>query len=370
MPALYRAEVVGSMLRPAELYKARRGWENGDVSDADLKTIEDRSVEGAIAVQQQAGMDVVTDGEMRRNIFTDSIARAVHGVTRTETPGQRVQWHGGTGAIADKPVNWTLGVTDKVSLKRSLVSEEYRFASALAKVPVKVTLPSPMTLTLLWHPEHSAAVYDEIFDLYEDFASVLRQEIETLVGLGCKYVQVDAPDLAKLVDEEGRNFFENAGASPERILTEGVDLLNSVVTGFADDVTFGMHLCRGNSRGRWRSSGGYDSISSQVFKRATAYDTFLLEYDDERSGGFAPLADLPDDKVAVLGLVTTKRADLETPAELEARIREAAEYFPLEQLALSPQCGFASELDGNPLDADAERAKLKLVADVAHEVWG
>lgn len=369
MSTIHRAEVVGSLLRPEELKQARAAWEAGDLSPAAFKRVEDGAVDTAIALQEQAGFSVVTDGEMRRGIFVDSIAGAVDGVSRTPSTGQKVRWHGGPDGEQETVAEWTVGVTGPVRLRRSLVTEEFTYARARARATVKVTLPSPMTLTLLWHPDFTPEVYPDTFDLYADLAAVVRQEVEALVSLGCTYIQIDAPDLAKLVDEDGRQFFAAAGADPDRVLTDGVELLNTIPKGFSG-VTFGMHLCRGNSRGRWRSAGGYEAVSKEVFKRATAYDVFLLEYDDDRSGTFEALRDVPDDKVAVLGLVTTKRAELEDADELVARIEQAAKYFPKEQLALSPQCGFASELAGNPLDETDQRAKLERVAEVVERVWG
>lgn len=365
------AELVGSLLRPEALKHARAKLEAGELSPQEFKRVEDRAIDAAIALQEAAGFKVITDGELRREVFIDSIAAAVDGVSRTPSAGQKVTWHGGdeTSESPESVVDWTLGVTGPVKFRRSMVSEEFTYARARARSAVKVTLPSPMTLTLLWHPEFTPQVYPDTFDLYADLAAVLRAEVEALVALGCTYVQIDAPDLAKLVDEEGRRFFSDAGADPDRVLTDGVDLLNEIPKGF-DGVTFAMHLCRGNSRGRWRSAGGYEAISRQVFKRATAYDVFLLEYDDDRSGSFDPLRDLPDDKVAVLGLVTTKRGTLEESDALIGRIDAAAERFPKEQLALSPQCGFASEVAGNPLSTDEQEAKLLRVVEVAERVWG
>ncbi|HLI16478.1 MAG TPA: cobalamin-independent methionine synthase II family protein [Acidimicrobiales bacterium] len=368
MAASYRAEVVGSLLRSPALKQARASYEAGRLSAAAFKRIEDRSVDDAIALQEEAGVDVVTDGELRRSIFIDSVAEAVEGITRTPEPGQRVVWHGEGGSDEQQVAEWTLAVTGRVRPRRSLVTEEFVYARARAARPVKVTLVSPMTLTLLWHPRYTPSVYPDTFELYEDLAVVTRAEVEALAALGCTYIQIDAPDLAKLVDEEGRRFFADAGADPDRILTDGVDLLNRIVEG-VPGVTFGIHLCRGNSRGRWRSSGGYEAISKAVFRRATAFQRFLLEYDDERSGSFEPLADLPDDKVAVLGLVTTKRPELERTDALLRRIDEAARHFAREQLAISPQCGFASEIAGNPLSEADQRAKLKLVAEVARLAW-
>lgn len=204
------------MLRPEALKEARAAWEAGTLSTPEFKKVEDQAVDDAIAQQEAAGLDVVTDGELRRRVYVDSIAAAVEGVTRVSSPGQRVTWHGGEGG--DEVDDWTLGVTAKIRPKRSIVTEEYTYARARATKPVKVTLPSPMTLALLRHPDHSPSVYDDVFDFFADVATVVRQEVAALVGLGCRYIQIDAPDLAKLVDDEGRAFYQAIGAAPERIL--------------------------------------------------------------------------------------------------------------------------------------------------------
>jgi 5-methyltetrahydropteroyltriglutamate--homocysteine methyltransferase len=362
-----RAEVVGSLLRPQYLKDARARRQAGDLTVPDFKRLEDRAVDDAIALQEEAGLQVVSDGEMRREVFMDSIAGAVDGITRTRSTGQVTRWH---GEEDDEAVDeYRIGVTAKLELRRSIATEEFVYARSRATRPVKVTLPSPGTLALLWHPDYTPQVYADPFAFFEDLARIVRQEVQTLAALGCTYIQIDAPDLTKHFDEEGHEFFRSVGVEPDRMLTESIELLNSIPDGVSG-VTFGLHLCRGNKRGRWRTAGGYEIISKALFKRATAYDTFLLEYDDARSGTFEALSDLPDDKVAVLGLVTTKRAKLESAEALVARIEDASRYFPKEQLAISSQCGFASEIGGNPLTAEEQRAKLHLVAEVAERVWG
>jgi 5-methyltetrahydropteroyltriglutamate--homocysteine methyltransferase len=205
--------------------------------------------------------------------------------------------------------------------------------------------------------------------MFADGAEIVRSEIQELVALGCEYVQVDAPELATLVDPRVRDWAERMGFAAERMLTEGLDLINGV----AHDIPgarLGIHLCRGNNAGMWMASGGYDFIAKALFERVTAFDAFFLEYDDERSGSFDPLAGAPDDKQVVLGLVSTKHPELEEPAELSARIDDAARFFPREQLGLSTQCGFASVATGNPISEADEERKLRLVADTAETVWG
>ena len=259
-------------------------------------------------------------------------------------------------------------VTGKIRRQRSLTSEEFSYARGKAGKPLKVTLPSPLMLSFNWSSEGSTAAYDDPFDLFADAVDILRQEVRDLVSLGCEYIQIDAPELATLVDEsQRREAYEARGISPERMLGEGIDMLNAVAD--APDITFGLHMCRGNYHGRWMSEGGYDYISSRVFPRATSYDIFLLEYDDWRSGAFEPLKDVPQDKRIVLGLVSTKMPAMEPPEELVIRIEEAGNFFPRDQLALSTQCGFASGFQGNPITGTEQEAKLRLVADVAHRVW-
>jgi 5-methyltetrahydropteroyltriglutamate--homocysteine methyltransferase len=366
-PKPARAEVVGSLLRPAYLKEARERFEAGALGIPDFKRIEDRAVDEAIQLQEEAGLDVLTDGEFRRFSFLGPVAEAVDGIGRTPDPVVPTQWHGGD---VDKELEWEwpTGVVDRLTLRRSLVAEEYAYARGKTARPVKVTLPSPLMMTNLWHPAASSKVYGDIFELCQDAAAIVRRAVQELAELGCTYVQIDAPEFAKLVDEEGRSWHASLGVPPERMLTEGIDLLNSIPTGI-DGVTFGIHLCRGNNQGLWRSAGGYEAISD-FFRRATAYDVFLLEYDDERSGTFEPLADVPDGKRIVLGVVTTKRPELEEASDLVARVEEASRYVPLERLAVSTQCGFASDIVGNPLSEHDERAKLALVVEVARRVWG
>jgi 5-methyltetrahydropteroyltriglutamate--homocysteine methyltransferase len=223
-------------------------------------------------------------------------------------------------------------------------------------------------LALRWSPEFSAAAYPDPFALFSDAVDILRDEVRELATLGCTYIQIDAPEIAMLVDPETRrHVYERHGISPDRMLGEGIDMLNAVAD--APEITFAMHLCRGNNAGHWMSSGGYEAISKQLLKRANAYQILLLEYDSERAGTFAPLADVPEDKIVVLGLVSTKRDEMESADELAHRVEAAAAYFPRGQMALSTQCGFASNVAGNPITEETERAKLELVADTAHRLW-
>ena len=247
--------------------------------------------------------------------------------------------------------------------------EEYSYARAVARRPVKVTLPSPVLLYSAWSPEHSRAAYSDPFDLFADAARIVHEEAQELARLGCTYIQIDSPDLGTLVDPENRELREAMGMPTERTLSEGVDIINSVAD--VPGVTFGLHICKGNNLGKWIAAGGYDSIAEKVFKRATNFDVFLLEYDDQRSGSFEPLAKVPNDKAVVLGLITSKRPELESVDTLVKRIDEAARYVGKDRLGISTQCGFAPVVVGaNPIDEEVQEAKLRRVAEVADRVWG
>lgn len=359
------AEPIGSMLRPEPLKQARQDAEAGRIGPAELKRAEDAAVDEAIRVQQTAGLGVVTDGEMRRGHFTGSLSEAIGGLE--DVPAAPHQWHGSTPQD-EMQYTHTRAVTQKLRRRRSLAQEEFVYARARATAPLKQTLPSPLMMQTFWSPEYSTAAYDDPFAMFQDAADLLREEVRDLAELGCEYVQIDAPELGILVDDAVRAQFTARGVDPGRVLGEGIDIINGVATD-VPGVRFGIHLCRGNRDGHWMASGGYEAIAKEVFRRATPFDTFLLEYDDARSGGFEPLADLPDDRTVVLGLVSTKRPDMEDAEELLARIDEAAGYHPRTQLALSPQCGFASTYRGNPLTAAEQAAKLRLVAETAQRAW-
>jgi len=353
------------MLRPAYLMEARAAFERGALPASDFKRLEDRAVDQVIAMQEGSGVDVVTDGEMRRFLFMGPITETVEGIEPIENE-ESMPWN-----APDGETQWTSPavVTSKLRKVRSMVTEEYSYARARARLPLKVTVPSPLVLYGFWSPRHSSGAYEDAFAMFADAAEVGRSEIQELVSLGCEYIQVDAPELATLVDPRVRDWAERLGFGAERMLSEGIDLINSMVEGISG-VRLGIHLCRGNNAGMWMASGGYDYIAKALFERATAFDAFFLEYDDPRSGSFEPLSHAPDDKQVVLGLVSSKSPELEAREELTARIDEAAGIFPREQLGLSTQCGFGSVAFGNPITEADEESKLRLVADTAHAAWG
>jgi 5-methyltetrahydropteroyltriglutamate--homocysteine methyltransferase len=358
-----RAEVVGSLLRPRHLVRAREARRAGTLSPAGFKRVEDRAVDQAVALQEGVGLDVLTDGEMRRGIFTGPLTENVDGLEYV--PGVYRTWYTDDGPVEEE---LPLVVTGTLRMRRSAATEEFGYARAVARRPVKVTLPSPLMMFLRWSPRDSPAAYPDAFAMAADAAAIVRDEVRELAALGCTYIQIDAPEIASLVQQETRDWYERQGISVDRILTEGLDLLNSV-TG-VPGVTFAVHLCRGNRNGRWMAAGGYDYVADALFRRGTGFHRFLLEYDDERSGTFEPLAATPADRTVVLGLVSTKSARIEPAEELVARIRDAAAFVPLDQLALSTQCGFASMVEAHPdLTEDVQAAKLATIAEVAGSVW-
>jgi 5-methyltetrahydropteroyltriglutamate--homocysteine methyltransferase len=364
MTGTYHADVVGSLLRPRHLFEARDALEAGRMQPHEFKQVEDRAVDEGIALQEGCALDVVTDGELRRFSFLDQLLSEVEGVT--ERPGAAVNFHGKGGEIWDWHAPIT--VTGKFRGTRMLTLEEFAYARGRARKPVKVTLPSPLVLYSAWSPELSTAAYRDAYEMFADAATVIRSEVQALARLGCTYIQIDSPDLGTLVDPENRTLREELGMPTERTLTEGVDIIDSIAD--VPGVTFGLHLCKGNYQSKWIAAGGYDSTAEAIFGRMHNMDVFLLEYDDERSGGFEPLANVPDDKVVVLGLISSKTTDIEPAEEVTARVNEAAKYVGLERLAVSTQCGFASvSIGANLIGADTQQRKLELVGEVARQIW-
>ncbi len=365
MGSFYRADVLGSLLRPAHLKSAREAWLSGRLAASELKRIEDRCVDAAIAMQEGAGVDVVSDGELRRSWFSGLYTDALEGLSTAAQIKSRIS---GEGAAAETRTLDAPVVTSKISRRNSWAIEEFAYARGKARLPLKVSLPSPLMMYLNWSRDHSKSAYPDPFDLFADAARVLRAEIVELANLGCTYIQIDTPEICVLVDPAFRKAgFDDHGISSARSLTDGMDLINSVAAPIPG-VTFGLHFCRGNYKGHWFAQGGYEAIS-QCFRRATNYNHLLLEYDDARSGGFEPLRDVPDGVNVVLGLVSTKTNTVESVDQVVDRIDEASRYFPRERLAVSTQCGFASVSEGNPISEEVQEAKLHVVAEAARRAW-
>ncbi len=358
----FRSDVVGSLLRPAYLKEAREKHAAGEISDAAFKVIEDRAVDEAIALQVDAGLDVITDGEMRRYAFFGHLIDATEGYDKFG--GWAIPFHDeqGNELVFKRPV-----VVSKLKRIRPLCAEEYTYLRARTDKPKKVTLINAQQAAAYYDKEKSKGAYPNIEAYLADVVDILRAEVEELIRLGCTYIQVDAPQYAALLDPGIREGYRQRGTDPDKLLDRTIELDNAVVSNHPG-ITFGIHLCRGNNQSKFYASGGYEPITS-VFKR-TKFNRFLLEFDDARSGSFEPLKQVPEDRTVVLGLVTTKKPQLEQKETLLRRIKEACNYVPLERLALSPQCGFASTEEGNLLTVQEEAAKLHLVAETAREVWG
>ena len=352
------------------MLEARRRYAEGEISAAEFKGVEDRAVDWAIALQERAGLPVVTDGEMRRESFQSQLVEAVEGFgEHTIDAYLWGEWHG-EGTVGDRRIErpTTLGVVGKLRRKRHLSVEEFVYARARTDRTIKVTLPSPSLYANFWSPELSKDAYPTLDAFLEAVAEILREEVEELVRLGAVYIQLDAPHYPLLLDERTRAFYEARGWDMDRWLSRGIELDNHVMGGHPG-VTFAFHLCRGNQGSRWLVSGSYEPLARRIFGGIGA-ERLMLEYDDERSGGFEPLVHVPDDKVAVLGLVTTKTSRRESPEELEARILEASRYVPLERLAVSPQCGFATSVIGNSISVEDEEHKLRAIVETTERIWG
>lgn len=365
-----RTDVVGSLLRPPELLQAQKDLAARKISQAGFKKIEDHAVDDAVKLQEAAGLDVVTDGEMRRLSFQSQMTEAVAGFGDYDINAFLWgDWHGDE-QVGDRNTGRPakLGVVDKLVRKRHLSSEEFTYLRARTSVIPKVTLPSPSLWANFWSQERSSGAYPTLDSFLADVVDILRDEVAELVRLGCEYIQIDAPHYPLLLDPKTRAFYESQGWNLDRWLQHGIELDNALMSGFPG-VTFGFHLCRGNQGSRWLVEGGYDLIAKPIFQSIAA-QRLLLEYDDARSGSFEPLRDVPDDKIVVLGLVTTKSGRPETVDELAGRIEEARQYIPLDRLALSPQCGFSTSIVGNNISIDDQQRKLNTIAKTAGQVWG
>jgi 5-methyltetrahydropteroyltriglutamate--homocysteine methyltransferase len=364
-----RSDVVGSLLRPPALLEARERFAAGELSPVELKAVEDDAVDDALRLQDGAGIDVVTDGEMRRLSFQSQLPAAVEGLSAWDLDAFLWgDWHG-DDEVGDRLVERPdLSVVGKLRRRRSLCAEEFAYARGRTDRVLKITLPSPSLFANFWDPERAPPEYQTLEHFLADVAALLRDEADELAAMGATYLQLDAPHYTMVLDPNYRDFYASRGWPADRWLELGLELDNTVI-GDRPGVTFGFHLCRGNQASRWLVEGGYDAVAEQIFGGVRA-DRLLLEYDDARSGSFEPLARVPTDKWVVLGLVTTKRPQLEPVDELARRIEEASRYVPLDRLAVSSQCGFATSVLGNALTTDAERAKLGVIAETARKVWG
>ena len=365
MPARYRADHIGSLLRPAELLQAR----NASSDTVQLRALEDKHILRVIERQRDLGFKIFTDGELRRNNFMSDFNDAVEGIDEGVAVART--WQTGTGP-SSRPSMVPGTIVAKIKQKRRLTGHEFAFVKQHCPGDVKVTLPTANQFPAIYYKK---SISDKVYPTYSDFlwdiVPIFKAEIQALVDEGAQYVQIDAPRYSYYIDPKWRSYVKNEmGLDPDQALDEAINVDNACLEGAKRaGAVLAIHLCRGNNRSQWYAEGGYDAIAEKLFGRLNV-DAFLLEYESERAGTFEPLRFVPRGKTVVLGLVSSKLADMESPDHLARRIDEASKYVPLENLALSPQCGFASTMEGNLLTEDQQWQKLGLVVETARKVWG
>jgi len=359
----FRADHIGSLLRPPELLAARRAFDEGTLAIETLRAEEDRWIKQAVALQESIGLKAITDGEYRRLYYFGHFPAAVSGFTDMEAELSFQDQQG------EKMRYMTPVVTGKLRRRRGIAIDEFTFVKALTNRTVKVTLPSPCSQHYFrWREGVSERAYPDLDEFFTDVARIYQQELAALAALGATYVQFDDVSLPLLCDARLRESFKARGYDPDTMLGKYIAVVNESLRDRPASLTIGMHLCRGNNQGKWLGEGGYEFVAEQMFNRLQI-DAFFLEYDSLRAGSFVPLQYVPQDKTVVLGLVSTKSPVLESADDLCRRIDEAGCFMPLARLALSPQCGFASTAPGNPLTLADQEKKLRLVVEVADKMW-
>ena len=364
----FRADHVGSLLRPPKLKQAREAFAKNALSRDELTRTEDEAIREVVKLQEDVGLKLATDGEFRRKEWHMDFLTSFANVTRVPS-SIKMRFHTHEGDTEVSPE--ALKIVGKLSRPRGIFVDHFKFVKSVTKVTPKQTIPSP---TLMHFRGGRAAVdktaYPEMEQFFADLARVYNEEIQDLAAAGCRYLQIDETNFAYLCDPTLRaQVKSNIGEDPEKLMHTYGKLISDAVAKRPADMTVCMHICRGNNQSAWVAEGGYDPVAEVMFNEVKI-DGFFLEYDTPRAGDFKPLRFVPKGKLVILGLVTTKEAKLESKDELKRRIDEAAKYVPIEQLCLSPQCGFSSTVEGNKVTVQDEIAKLRLVVDVAREVWG
>ena len=363
----FRADHVGSLLRPKPVLQAREDFKQGKIQAAQLRAIEDDAIRAVVKMQEDIGLQGVTDGEMRRGSWHMDFLYQVGGVSKTQD-NLKVQFRNEKGVIEFTPA--ALRVSARLKLEKTIFGEDFAFLKSVAKGTPKLTIPSPSMMHYRGgRAAIDAGVYPDLEPFWEDLGKVYGEEMQGLGKLGCTYLQLDDTSLAYLNDPAQREHVNQLGGDGASQHLTYIRLINSALAKKPANMTVCTHMCRGNFRSSWVASGGYDHVAEALFGQLNV-DGFFLEYDDARSGGFEPLRFVPKGKMVVLGLVTTKRGALEKKEDLKRRIDQAAKFVPLDQLCLSPQCGFSSTVDGNALTQDEQIAKLKLIVETSREVWG
>jgi 5-methyltetrahydropteroyltriglutamate--homocysteine methyltransferase len=365
----FRADHVGSLLRPSQVHAARDDFAAGRIDAAQLRSVEDDAIAEVVAMQKGLGLQSATDGEFRRATWHMDFIYQLGGIS--QAPGHlAVQFRNASGTIEWTPA--ALHVGSRLHLDHTIFEGDFRYLQSVAagsQTP-KLTIPSPNMVHYRGGPASlDPAVYPDAEEFWSDLAAAYADEVRRLAGLGCTYLQLDDTSLAYLNDPAQRAQIAGRGEDADHLHLRYIKQVNAAIEGRPDGMAVTTHLCRGNFRSSWAAEGGYDFVAEALFGEL-AVDGFFLEYDDQRSGTFEPLRFVPPGKMVVLGLVTTKRGELESKDMLKRRIDEAARYVPLDQLGLSPQCGFSSTVEGNVLTQDEQAAKLRLVAETAAEVWG
>ena len=369
MPGTYRADHVGSFLRPDEVKAARASFNDGNLTPERLKKVEDRAVLAALERQKSIGVDIFTDGEFRRTGFQNDMVEVVDGFVSTGSPAVVRIWQGPGGKPQEQGTRQVVGA--KLRQTRRLTGNQTPFVMANAPGPVKVTVPSPSQFPAI---SFQAGITDQFYptrtDLLAELASIIRSEVAALAADGVAYIQLDAPRYSYYVDAKWREHLRGLGEDPDKMFDEAVAADNHCVEGIGKDgLTVALHICRGNNESKWYAEGGYEPIAEKLFGTLNV-DRFLLEYDTDRAGTFEPLRFVPPGKDVVLGLISTKLPQPESEDDLLRRIEEASRYVPMENLSLSPQCGFASTAAGNLLTEDEQWRKLELVVETARKAWG
>jgi methionine synthase II (cobalamin-independent) len=364
----FRADHVGSLLRPAELKRLRQEHAAGRISADELRSAEDTAIRRVVAQQEQVGLRSITDGEFRReDFYTDFFVRGLGGVeVRQEATVAYFVDHEGRKI----PVPWTQ-VVSRLRWRKPIYAEHFKFLSSLTKRTPKVTVPSPIILHFTCgEAAIRKAAYPDMDLFWADITDAYQKEMRSLYEVGCRYLQVDDPPMATLCDEKFQGMMKARGDDPQHALNELYpEMINRAFANRPSSLHLAMHLCRGNNQSGWFGEGSYDPIADVLFNKVNV-DSYFLEYESARAGNFQPLRFVPKNKTVVLGLVSSKLPQLESKDMLKRRIDEAAKYIDLDQLSLSPQCGFASSTEGNRLTEDEQFAKLRLVVEVANEVWG
>jgi 5-methyltetrahydropteroyltriglutamate--homocysteine methyltransferase len=359
----FRADHVGSLLRPQKLKDAFRDFYSGRLDANRFKNIQDECIVEAVAMQKDIGLKSITDGEFRRGSWFLGFVDAVEGLT---TKDALFDFHDAEGGVAKFQ---TAYVDGKLKRTRGITTDEFAFIQKLNAGTPKVTMPTPSLVHFFRGDETvNKAAYPDIAGFWADLIKIYQEELKALAELGCTYVQLDEVPCAMLCDPNVRQIASSQGMDSEALLRRYIRAVNEILAARPNGMTIAMHLCRGNYKGRWMAEGGYEPVAERLFAE-TKVDAFFLEYDSDRAGGFEPLRFMPADKMVVLGLVSSKSPEPESPDMLRRRIDEATKFVALKRLGLSPQCGFASSVGGNPLTADDQRRKLRLVVETAASVW-